>query len=245
MVAGEDWQLLDGMESGITQVARQSQGARAVTARMPARAPCARARARAPCACADARVSRQPGASTHACCTAPVRCPRVASLGRQHARLIATFNQSAPATPPGPDRALVWNFPVDVTYKSTNAYGWPQVRRTVLGGASPAAATPPRSVWPQLPACVCWLPRCGGATHLYTAAATAFIKNNLMRLLTWYHYGIPTLRGRWWSACMAWTRGGVTSSRDTAACTCQRARAGGSQAAAGVESKPGRMQQAG
>ena len=26
MVAGEDWQLLDGMESGITQVARQSQG---------------------------------------------------------------------------------------------------------------------------------------------------------------------------------------------------------------------------
>jgi hypothetical protein len=27
MVAGEDWQLLDGMETGITQVARQSQGA--------------------------------------------------------------------------------------------------------------------------------------------------------------------------------------------------------------------------
>lgn len=28
---------------------------------------------------------------------------------------------------------LVWNFPLDVTYKSTNAYGWPQLVVSVYG----------------------------------------------------------------------------------------------------------------
>jgi B9 domain-containing protein 1 len=28
---------------------------------------------------------------------------------------------------------LVWNFPVDVTYKATNAFGWPQVVVSVYG----------------------------------------------------------------------------------------------------------------
>ncbi len=28
---------------------------------------------------------------------------------------------------------LVWNFPIDVTYKSTNAYGWPQLVVSVYG----------------------------------------------------------------------------------------------------------------
>ncbi|GAQ83918.1 B9 domain-containing protein [Klebsormidium nitens] len=27
----------------------------------------------------------------------------------------------------GPNAQLVWNFPIDVTYKSTNAFGWPQL----------------------------------------------------------------------------------------------------------------------
>lgn len=58
VVAGEDWQLLDGMENGITQVAKQAQGG---------------------------------------------------------------------------DKLLVWNFPVDVTYKSTNAFGWPQLIVSVYG----------------------------------------------------------------------------------------------------------------
>lgn len=31
MVSGEDWQLLDGMETGITQVSRQSSGAAPAT----------------------------------------------------------------------------------------------------------------------------------------------------------------------------------------------------------------------
>jgi B9 domain-containing protein 1 len=31
----------------------------------------------------------------------------------------------------GPDQPLVWNFPVEVTYKSTNAFGWPQLILTV------------------------------------------------------------------------------------------------------------------
>lgn len=33
----------------------------------------------------------------------------------------------------GPCRLLVWNFPLDVTYKATNAFGWPQVVVSVYG----------------------------------------------------------------------------------------------------------------
>ncbi|KAK9829078.1 hypothetical protein WJX72_003769 [[Myrmecia] bisecta] len=58
LVHGEDWQRLDGLEDGITQVTRQSAG---------------------------------------------------------------------------PDKLLVWNFPLDVTYKSTNAFGWPQLILSVYG----------------------------------------------------------------------------------------------------------------
>lgn len=34
---------------------------------------------------------------------------------------------------PGTDKLLVWNFPIDVTYKSTNAFGWPQLVVSVYG----------------------------------------------------------------------------------------------------------------
>ncbi|EFJ46108.1 hypothetical protein VOLCADRAFT_105683 [Volvox carteri f. nagariensis] len=57
-VAGEDWQLLDGLEEGITQAAR---------------------------------------------------------------------------VPEGRDGVLVWNFPIDITYKTTNAFGWPQLVVAVYG----------------------------------------------------------------------------------------------------------------
>ncbi|XP_058415563.1 B9 domain-containing protein 1 isoform X4 [Diceros bicornis minor] len=30
-------------------------------------------------------------------------------------------------------QALVWNFPIDVTFKSTNPYGWPQIVLSVYG----------------------------------------------------------------------------------------------------------------
>ncbi|XP_055432338.1 B9 domain-containing protein 1 isoform X2 [Bubalus kerabau] len=30
-------------------------------------------------------------------------------------------------------RVLVWNFPIDVTFKSTNPYGWPQIVLSVYG----------------------------------------------------------------------------------------------------------------
>lgn len=33
----------------------------------------------------------------------------------------------------GPDNSLVWNYPLDVTYKTTNAYGWPQLVVSVYG----------------------------------------------------------------------------------------------------------------
>lgn len=32
-----------------------------------------------------------------------------------------------------PDGLLVWNFPIDVTYKSTNVFGWPQLVVHVFG----------------------------------------------------------------------------------------------------------------
>ncbi len=35
--------------------------------------------------------------------------------------------------PGGSDTSLVWNFPVDLTFKSTNVHGWPQLILTVHG----------------------------------------------------------------------------------------------------------------
>lgn len=37
-----------------------------------------------------------------------------------------------PTLPAGPDDSLVWNFPIDLTYNSTNVFGWPQVILTVF-----------------------------------------------------------------------------------------------------------------
>lgn len=31
------------------------------------------------------------------------------------------------------DQLLVWNFPLDITYKATNAFGWPQLVVSVYG----------------------------------------------------------------------------------------------------------------
>ena len=31
----------------------------------------------------------------------------------------------------GQDTAVVWNFPIDVTFKATNAFGWPRVALSV------------------------------------------------------------------------------------------------------------------
>lgn len=31
----------------------------------------------------------------------------------------------------GQDTAVVWNFPIDVTFKSTNAFGWPRIALSV------------------------------------------------------------------------------------------------------------------
>ncbi len=33
----------------------------------------------------------------------------------------------------GPEQLLVWNYPLDLTYKSTNAFGWPQIVVSVYG----------------------------------------------------------------------------------------------------------------
>lgn len=31
----------------------------------------------------------------------------------------------------GHDTAVVWNFPIDVTFKTTNAFGWPRIALSV------------------------------------------------------------------------------------------------------------------
>ena len=31
------------------------------------------------------------------------------------------------------DEGVVWNFPIDITFKSTNVYGWPRMAVTVYG----------------------------------------------------------------------------------------------------------------
>ena len=33
----------------------------------------------------------------------------------------------------GQNRKVVWNFPLDISFKSTNAYGWPQIVISVYG----------------------------------------------------------------------------------------------------------------
>lgn len=42
------------------------------------------------------------------------------------------ISQITRKTSGGPDQALVWNFPVEVTFKSTNAFGWPQLILSVF-----------------------------------------------------------------------------------------------------------------
>lgn len=34
---------------------------------------------------------------------------------------------------PGPNRSVVWNFPIDISFKSTNAFGWPRLSISVYG----------------------------------------------------------------------------------------------------------------
>jgi B9 domain-containing protein 1 len=43
------------------------------------------------------------------------------------------LSQIARKTPTTYDEGVVWNFPVDVTFKSTNVYGWPRVAISVYG----------------------------------------------------------------------------------------------------------------
>jgi len=42
------------------------------------------------------------------------------------------ISQITRKTSGGPDQPLVWNFPIEVTYKSTNAFGWPQLILSVF-----------------------------------------------------------------------------------------------------------------
>lgn len=42
------------------------------------------------------------------------------------------LQQLCPACSAGEDR-LVWNFPLDMAYKSTNVFGWPQIVLNVYG----------------------------------------------------------------------------------------------------------------
>jgi hypothetical protein len=45
----------------------------------------------------------------------------------------ACLLQGVIASNAGPEPLLVWNYPLDLTYKSTNAFGWPQIVVSVYG----------------------------------------------------------------------------------------------------------------
>ena len=34
---------------------------------------------------------------------------------------------------PGSDASVVWNFPIDISFKSTNAHGWPRISISIYG----------------------------------------------------------------------------------------------------------------
>lgn len=59
-----------------------------------------------------------------------------------------------------PDASLVWNFPIDVTFKATNAFGWPQIVlsiyevvsvRRLLRLSTVLSLTPPVSSLSRIP----------------------------------------------------------------------------------------------
>lgn len=43
------------------------------------------------------------------------------------------MSQIARRTPSHYEQGIVWNFPVDVTFKSTNVYGWPRIAISIYG----------------------------------------------------------------------------------------------------------------
>jgi B9 domain-containing protein 1 len=43
------------------------------------------------------------------------------------------LSQTARINPVHADEGIVWNFPIDVTFKSTNVYGWPRLAVSVYG----------------------------------------------------------------------------------------------------------------
>ena len=46
------------------------------------------------------------------------------------------LSQSARRRAGAVDERVVWNFPIDVTFRSTSPFGWPQVTDWWLGGAA-------------------------------------------------------------------------------------------------------------
>jgi B9 domain-containing protein 1 len=96
VVAGEDWQVLDGLEEGITQASRANQGAPGMMHSLLEHA---------------FGHARPPAKLLH---THPPRNPHVCSRAAL-------------------EPLLVWNFPVDITFKATNAFGWPQLIVAVYG----------------------------------------------------------------------------------------------------------------
>lgn len=43
------------------------------------------------------------------------------------------LSQIARRNPSNPNDRLVWNFPIDISFKTTNVYGWPRVAVSVYG----------------------------------------------------------------------------------------------------------------
>ena len=114
-----------------------------------------------------------------------------------------------PGTPPlRPDSQLVWNFPVEITFKSTNAFGWPQLILSVYEVVRPPS-------FPRMPHC--WH-ACPGAapTRLQAEMKGGSLEGSRAP-------GAPFLPDLRVACRMRW---GETSSRATAASTCPLLRAG-------------------
>ena len=43
------------------------------------------------------------------------------------------LSQTARVNPVYSDEGVIWNFPIDVTFKSTNIYGWPRIAVSIYG----------------------------------------------------------------------------------------------------------------
>jgi hypothetical protein len=66
-------------------------------------------------------------------CSAWKRCAFCSQAAWSIYVLIAGHQRIAQSLPAGSNPSIVWNFPVDLTFQATNAFGWPKIHFSVYG----------------------------------------------------------------------------------------------------------------